>query len=247
MGLFATYTRNGRTAGSGAGTELPERVRRGLPDRFEAVGEALASGSGLVEACDVAGRLLAEDGASLDEVLGDLQRTGHLVVGRDPGFRAARALSVAWSEATLGYLHQLSCEDPMTGLASLAHLRARLSELYRGQLREREVATTSALVVIELPRSGAADGPPQNRFTRSLHLARLGEAARTVFSGSETVARSGTSRVVVLVDRDQRLGRRVALLRTMLRDAGPPTRVWIEGLPSGDEAAAGLLDELSRP
>ena len=49
--------------------------------------------------------------------------------GDEPDFDATEALSVAWSEETLGYLHQVSCEDPLTGLATLAHLRARLAEL----------------------------------------------------------------------------------------------------------------------
>ena len=38
---------------------------------------------------------------------------------------------MAWSDATLEYLHDLSCEDPLTGLASLAHVRTRLDEIYR--------------------------------------------------------------------------------------------------------------------
>ena len=50
---------------------------------------------------------------------------------RAPAFEAAEALSVAWSDATLEYLHDLSCEDPLTGLASLAHVRTRLDEIYR--------------------------------------------------------------------------------------------------------------------
>ena len=75
---------------------------------------------------------LARDGADLGEALDGLRATYARVQGGEPDFRALRALCIAWSEETLGYLHQLSCEDPLTGLASLAHLRARLSEVYRG-------------------------------------------------------------------------------------------------------------------
>ena len=54
------------------------------------------------------------------------------------------------------------------------------------------------------------------------------------------------TRVVVLAERNDRLGRRTALLRTMLMSADRPPRVWIEGLPATDDSAAVLLDELAR-
>ena len=84
-------------------------------------------------------------------------------------------------------------------------------------------------------------------ISRALRLVRLGEAARTVFSGTETIGRLGTNRIVVLVERDAQLGRRVAIMRKMLGMAEFPTRVWIEGLPVADHGAVGLLDELARP
>ncbi|WP_240937903.1 hypothetical protein [Nocardioides sp. JQ2195] len=197
----------------------------------------------------MAGRLLARDGASLDEALELLSRTTHLVTGGEPAFVDVRALSMAWSESTLAYLHQLSCEDPLTGLASLAHIRSRLSELYRGQLgrRSADLGETHALVVVELPDDRPGRGARgEDQFSRALRLTRLGEVVRTVFNGTETIGRSGTNRVVVVVERDARLGRRVALIRTMLATTGHPTRVWIEGLPPTDAGAASLLDELCR-
>ena len=80
--------------------------------------------------------------------------------------------------------------------------------------------------------------------SHSLEVARLGDTVRTVFAGSETVAGIGLTRVAVLVDRDDVLARRVALLRTLLERT--TARVWIEGLPGGDLAAGALLDELAR-
>ena len=74
---------------------------------------------------------MARDGAALGEALSGLRTTYELVLGEPPSFEATEALSVAWSEATLEYLHDLSCEDPLTGLASLAHVRTRLDEIYR--------------------------------------------------------------------------------------------------------------------
>lgn len=243
MGIFAPLTRRVPTDGPEVGRELDDDVRIGLPHRFEAVGEALSSGSGSVDACAVAGRLLAEGGASLDEVLEELRTTSQAVTGEDPPYAAVRAISVAWSEATLAYLHQMSCEDPLTGLASLAHVRARLAELYRGQFRTvPAVQESHALVVADIRLGSGAD-----HIIEAMRLVRLGQAARTVFAGTETIAQVGTNRIVVVVERDERLGRRVALLRKVLGVADFRTRVWIEGLPPSDAAVAALLDELARP
>jgi hypothetical protein len=247
VGLFATKTRNHSADRPEAGLELPERVRALLPRQFEAVGEALASGSGSLEACDVAGRRLAQDGAALEEVLDALRSTTRLVAGTDPSYDAVRAISVAWSEATLAYLHQISCEDPLTGLASLAHVRARIADVYRAQGRTGiDVRGTHALVIVDLPYDRPGVGLLDDGFSRTLRVARVGQSARTVFDGSETIGRLGTNRVVAVVERDEQLGRRVALLRTLLGSTSFPTRVWIEGLPGSDVGAAHLLDELAR-
>ncbi len=132
MGIFAMRLRGVPTADPEASASHVDQVRSGLPPRFEAVGEALASGSGSADACAVAGIQMAKDGASLDETLEGLAVTYRLVVGIDPAYDDVRAVARSWSDTTLAYLHQLACEDPMTGLASLAHVRSRLSELYRG-------------------------------------------------------------------------------------------------------------------
>ena len=111
-----------------------------------------------------------------------------------------------------------------------------------------------ALVVAELP---PGDGPAveydvpgrhrQEVLTRTMRLGELGDTARTVFSGTETVGRLGPDRVVVVARRDERLGQRVALLRKMSRTVeASGVRVWIEGLPGNDGVAALLLDELAR-
>lgn len=246
MGIFAAKTRKTTAEGPGAG-QLQDRIRVGLPVRFEAVGEALASGSGSGRACEVVGRTLAQAGISLDEALAGLRETYQAVSREDPSFDDIRALSMAWSEATLAYLHQLSCEDPLTGLASLAHLRSRLAELYRGQLGAAPgVEDTHALVVLDasgMHPEGNFDGRFDGTFDRAMRLARLGESVRTVFAGAEPVGRCGADRLVVIVERSPRLGRQVALVRTLV---GVDARVWIEGLPATDASAALLLDELCR-
>lgn len=237
MGFFATRSRG--STGDPEGGPLPASVTRSLPPRFLAIAEALATGSNSESACAVTGEALARDGISLSEALDGLRETAHLVLGLEPSFDDLRALSQAWSEATLGYLSQLSCTDPLTGLSTLAHLRTAVADLYRDAAAA--VEARQALVVVEAPLTHAGEGAP---ITQALALMRLGESARTVFAHAQTIGAAGARRVVILADRDARLARRVTLLRRMV--GADQARVWIEGLPGSDFAAALLLDELTR-
>ncbi len=248
MGIFALRARTAPPTHPEARAELSEDLVAGLPLRFEAVGEALASGMGSVDACAVAGRELALDGVPLDEALDGLLATSSLVRGTEPGFGDVRALSEAWSEATLEYVHRLTCEDPVTGLSSLAHLQSRVSELYRGQLRERPSPQhTHALVVIEVTRPDRLRSTRGEPFTADLRTARYAETARTVFAGPETLGQLGPHRIVVVTDRDERLAQRVNLVSRMLARLEGGARVWIEGLPPTSSGAAALLGELAHP
>jgi hypothetical protein len=244
VGWFTTRMRSAATDHPEARGRLSSEQRAALPPRFEAVGEALASGSGAVSACEVVGAALARDGVPLAEALDALADASALVCGTAPSYDDARTLSIAWSEATLGYLHSLPCDDPLTGLASLAHLRSRVSEVYRGP---DPTSADHALVVVVAPTGPDTDSEHGDVLSRSMRVAQLGDTARTVFPGAETIGHVAPGRVVVLADRDDRIARRVVLLRAML-DSGPASnaRVWIEGLPETDEGAAALLDELTR-
>ncbi len=254
MGIFATRGRQAPPSHPETrAAELSEKRRAALPPRFEAVGEALASGWGSVDACAVVGRELALDGMSLDEALKGLAATWRLVRRTEPDWSAARALSVAWSEATLDYLHQITCEDPVTGLASLAHLQSRISELYRGQLRGPGPDQTHALVVVDPQRGEPAydiDGRREavDVLAGDLQAARVAAVVRTVFAGDQTMGILGGSRIVVITVRDDRLGQRIGLLSRLLgrHEPAAPPRVWIEGLPPSEDAAATVLAELAR-
>jgi hypothetical protein len=233
---------------------LSEAIRLALPPRFEAVGEALVAGCGSVEACEVVGSDLARDGVPLAEALDALSTTYRMVRGGDPDHADTRALSLGWSEATLGYLNRLSCEDPLTGLASMAHVRSRLSELYRGDPRldpchRGGTRDTHALVVIDVPVARGSAHAGRTRVEQALRASRVGALARAAFPGTETVARVGPRKVVVLCGRDEWLGLRVAELRQRLAglESGvAPARVWIEALPDRDAEAASLLDDLAQ-
>ncbi|MBE7323588.1 hypothetical protein IEQ44_02835 [Nocardioides sp. Y6] len=242
-------------------TPLPDEARRqsdalapagqmgDVPRGFEAVAEAVAEERCPLGACEALGRELALDGSSADEALRGLRATWRAVAGEDPTFDALAALVAAWSDATLAVVNHISCEDPMTGLASPAHLRSSLAALFRGEraagMHPRD---SHALVMVEL--AGADHAPSgQDPIGRAMRMAALGESARTVFPGGEVVARLGAHRVAVLASRDARLGVRVRLLRRLLEGAQDPEltpRVWIEGLPASDLGAGVLLDELAR-
>lgn len=226
------------------GQALTEAERAMLPRGFEAVWEALVSDTDVAAASAEVGRTYALSGASLGEALDGLHATCARVLGREPAYASVKALSLAWSEATLEFLNQLSCEDPLTGMASLAHVRTRLSEIYReAENAGHDVRTREALVVVEV-RSVADD-----HLSRALTLAQVADAIRTVFSGGETIGRAGAVRGVAVVHRRYELGGAVAVLREYLADLGlsePDVRVWIEGLPGSFESASRLLDELAR-
>ncbi|NYI79055.1 hypothetical protein [Nocardioides panzhihuensis] len=220
-------------------TELSEQQRALLPERFEAVAEALAERSSYVaEACWVVGHDLAETGVSLGESLEDLRMTTQTVENRDPAFVEVHALSVAWSEATLGYLHTISCADPLTGLSTLAHVRDRISELYRDAK-----ACSHALVVTDAHLPGAP-GQKTDSIATARRMSLLGQTARTVFAGAAAVGQVGHSRMVVVAPRDETLVKRLGLLKRMVEHSAD--RIWIEGLPENDQSAGFLLDELAR-
>lgn len=248
--MFTSFGRRGSPE-QAPGRDLSEEVRQLLPYRFEAVGEALAAAADTGPPCAVAGRDVARDGAALGEALHGLRVTFELVLGTEPDFASLEVLSVAWSEATLEFLHGLSCEDPLTGMASRPHLTARLDDLYRAAALSGEpVARSHCLVVLELrgpgrPSTSAGDV----ELTRALHLVQLTEAARAVFPGEETIARLSADRAAIVVRRTPQLGHSVAALREVVDglDLGTTAvRVWVEGLPQTAGSAVCLVDELAR-
>lgn len=248
MAFFAFREKADALPPSSPAVGLSEQVRSAIPTSFEAVGEALAGGRRATDACEVVGRALSAEGVSLEEALTGLRTTYELVAGTEPAYADACALALGWSESTLAYLHQLSCADPLTGLASTAHLRGRLTELYRGTGGPAPLRERYALVVVEAAPTRRY-GLAEEVFGTDLRMSRVGESVRSVFPGSETICRIGPRRLVVLTVRDATLGRRTTLLRRLL-DAGLHThggvRIWTESLPDSNESVAALLDELSR-
>ena len=217
------------------------------PTGFEPLADALRYNGAVIAAAQEIGRVAAGDGATLDDVLTDVALTYRSVTNAgEPAFEVVRAVSTAWADASLRFLHAVSCEDPLTGLASLAHLRSKILEGYREQTRRGEASATHALVVVEVDPSWA----PASHFDRVLRLVDVAECMRRVYTGDEAIGRLTTSRAAAVVRRDERLGANVTTLRNLLQDwqaeGGVATRVWIEGLPNTADAADVVLDELAR-
>jgi GGDEF domain-containing protein len=215
---------------------------------YQAIAEALQDGADVVPASDEVGRQLAEDGVSLLEALDGLSALYRSIAGGEPAFAAVRALSSSWVESSLIYLHSLSCEDPLTGLASLAHLRSRLGEIYReAELRGTSVPATYALVVFEPIHQ---EGLPSVQC--ELRLIDVAECLRIVFSGGDVLGRVGPRRAAALVRRSPNLPDEVETVRSLITqwrldsEEPQPVRIWIEGLPASVAWAGRVLDELAR-
>ncbi len=218
-----------------------------VPPGFEPLADALRYHGASIAAAQEIGRLAAGDGATLDDVLTDVALTYQSVPNAgEPAFEVVRAISTAWADASLRFLHAVSCEDPLTGLASMAHVRSKVVEMYREQARTGATAASHALVVVEIDPAWS----PMSHFDRVLRLVDVAECLRRVYTGDESIGRVTVSRAVAVVRRDDRLGASLAAVRGLLDDwhaeGGIATRVWVEGLPATQESADIVLDELAR-
>jgi GGDEF domain-containing protein len=183
------------------------------------------------------GASAAQTGVPLHEVLDRVERA---YVPHPPDVEVVRAAAVAWGDASLMRLADVSCHDPLTSLASVPYLRSRLAEVFRGaESTGRCAADTHVLVVVELPR--AARGNDLEHALRALEVA---EVLRTVFTGDETVAQASVRRFAVLAAReradDLALGLVVRLLDRTLGDA-VRARVWVERLPVSPDGVPQVL------
>ena len=200
------------------------------------------------------GGVLARDGVSLDEALDGLRTTSQPGARPRPGVRRAPRAATAWSEATLGYLHRLSCEDPLTGLASLAApaqpaLRALprprasperpLRHPRPGRGRDAGPATTRRLE--PLADDAAPRSAPRPRAPSS-PAARPSAGSACTGSWSSPTATSGSPQRVdaaahgCSTEREQRPGldRGAARLRRGRRRAARRARPPLTAEPSAD-------------
>jgi hypothetical protein len=195
------------------------------------------SASDVIGVAHEVGASAAQMGVPLHEVLDHVERAFAPEV---PLFAVTRAAAVAWSEAALVHHADISCEDPLTSLVSVRHLRTRLAEVYRGADRgDVRVADRHALVVIELPRT-----PRGHELELSLRALDVGEVLRSVFRGDETFAQLTSRRFAALVGRERVDDLTMAMLGILLdrtRADHGQTRLWVEQLPASEDGVAQVL------
>ena len=206
---------------------LADAVRDGRPD---VAGVALEVGAS-------AARL----GVPLHEVLDHMERA---FAGREPSYEATRAAVLAWADEALVLHADISCEDPLTSLASTAYVRSRLAEMYRGAERDGHlVSERSALVVVELPSRHTG-----HEIEESLRALDVAEAMRAVFAGDETVAQMSPRRFAALVGRERADVVSMSLLRILLERAlgsHVQPRLWVEELPPSADGISRVLAGLA--
>jgi hypothetical protein len=235
----------------------------------DAVCEAIAERRDLIGSFARLARARAEAGVGLGETLDDAAALYSVLNEKAAPAAVVRTLAEAWVEVGLEPLQLATCEDPLTGLASAAHLRTRLAEVYRdAERRGQSVHATHALVVVPTGLDGVV------RWDGLRRRLALGECLRSVFSGGETLAVLGSSVVVGLVARSTLLAAMVESLRRRLGEVttgtvsrggprgggtwgarhtgigvvgdGEPPRVWVEGLPDRLPEAYAVLEDLAR-
>ncbi|RSD14147.1 hypothetical protein [Amycolatopsis eburnea] len=172
------------------------------------------------------GRARAHSGAGLDETLYDVAALHAVLqngsdtdglISADPGAvppAMLRAATAGWTDVS-----SLACDpaatEPLTGLATEEHLRARLVEVYRQAVGDR---TAPVLLVIGIELSHVA------RRYRPMAMVLVADVVRDVFDDGETAAVLDWSTAVVLAQPDAGLQDRIRHTRRRIADrlAGDP-------------------------
>jgi hypothetical protein len=218
-----------------------------LDERIGALSHAVRHGLPTVEnvALEV-GESAASAGLSLREVFDRVAHLGdasHEETPRTDMAALSQTISLGWSDATEKFLLSMSCEDPVTGLATPAYLHVRLESLYRAAVRD-DVAMSArhALVVVELP-------PNRSPLDLDLSMLEASEILRMVFTGDEVFARVHRRRIAVLVNRIDGDPLTVALISRLLarHPVAQPSRLWLEELPASVDQLPWTLGGLSSP
>jgi len=196
------------------------------------------SGHGdLAGAAREVGARAAHGGAPLREVLDQLEE---VFEGAVPAYEAVREAALGWADATLWRQLDRSCEDPLTSLTTVTHLRTRLEELYRGAEHEGvSLDRTHALLVVELDSGGATNG-----LEDALDALDVAEQMRTVFGADETLAQTAPRRFVALAGIDRTDPLTLGLLGHLVRravPASPAPHVRVVRPPASAEGLGRLL------
>jgi hypothetical protein len=207
----------------------------------DAVARAVVSPSepDLLRACGRLGQARGRAGIGIAETITDLAALYQALDRGEPPVRLISSAAEGWAEQGLAQLAGGSCEDPLTGLTTVAYLRTRLSEVYR---EAAELGTSAArshrLVVVSPPRR--AD--PWRRLASSIVL---GNDLRTAFPGGDTLSQvPGPGTGIALVRADDAMPARYAKLRRALGSRGG-TRITMTQMPALLPEALLLVDRLA--
>lgn len=198
--------------------------------------------AGRVDAVDVAlevGASAASLGVPLHEVLDRVERAFD---GLEPSFAMVRGVAVAWAETSRTLQLEMSCENPLTQLSTVPHLRHSLDAAYRAA--ERDGTTVSdryALVVVELGRTAG------HTLEHTLRAVDVSVALRSAFPGDEVIAHLSPRRFCVLAEMERLDQTTLNLVTILLRRNfdSPPPRVWVEMLPPSAQDVTWVLDALT--
>jgi hypothetical protein len=212
----------------------------------QTVVEALLDDDTHPEAYAELARHRAAAGVTLIETLDDLAALFVAARMGTPPYAVTRAVSVAWVAAHQRTVEAIGCIDARHGLGTVAHVEARLGELYlEGARHGYSPAETHSLVVVQLHEIGDGDDP----WTDALRLSDVAQCLRTVFDAGQIMGLAGQDRVVVVTPRAADLPRSVEALRRMLHEWRPlapaaQPGIWIEHLPTTRTSAGRLLSSL---
>lgn len=147
--------------------------------------KAVNRGHGLTRACMALGDARARAGVGIAEGMTDLAALFRVFGSPNPPLAALRSFATGWAEAGFAPIGELRCEDPLTGLVSVAYLRTRLAEIYR-----EGTARAYCLVVVTLTVADA--------WERVAAMLRLATLLREVFPLGDTLVRLGQGRAGAL-------------------------------------------------
>jgi hypothetical protein len=206
-------------------------------------GLAAVGDSDLTPACAGLGRARARAGIGIAETIDDLAALYSVLGdGQTPAATPLRlicAIAEGWAEESLGQFARGGCEDPLSGLATLAYLRTRLGEVYReAEHGGTSPADTHRLLVVRLPRR-------QDPWRRMALAIGVGHDLRAAFPGGETLSMARPGPAIALVRAHGDLPLRYARLRRSIQ-ATFGTQIRMTPLPGVLTEALRLVDELAR-
>ena len=157
----------------------------------------------------------------------------------DPPLPLICAVAEGWAAESLDQFAQGGCEDPLSGLATLAYLRTRLAEVYReAEHGGTSPADTHRLLVVRLPRRP----DPWRRMALAI---LVGHDLRAAFPGGDTLSMARPGPAIALVRAHGDLPLRYARLRRNIQ-ATFGTQIRMTPLPGVLTDALRLVDELAR-